>query len=126
MRRQRGAVADDDLADAAARAYTLALDNLDGKEAALTAENDTIVTCMVAHATAFAAEGATLAETHQAAHLIAQSVDFAVHAFRVARSPGAGGAIAAMRADLHRLAEAAAREGWNDQTPVGPERFGPV
>jgi hypothetical protein len=100
----RSGAAGDDLAEAAAAAYTLALDNLDGPAPAAASESDTIVTCMVAHATAFAAEAATLADDRQAAHLVAQSVDFAVHAFRVARGADAPAAIAAMRADLKELA----------------------
>jgi hypothetical protein len=122
----RTAAEHDDLAEAAASAYTLALDRLDGPEPTSTTENDTIVTCMVAHATAFAAEAATLSDGRLAAHLVAQSVDFAIHAFRVARSASAPEAIAGMRADLHQLTEAVDREGWDDQTPVGQERFGPL
>jgi hypothetical protein len=115
----RMACAGDDLAEAAAAAYTLALDNLDGPVPPTTTENDTIVTCMVAHATAFAAEAATLSDDRLAAHLVAQSVDFAVHAFRVARADTPA-AIASMRADLVQLAESAAREGWSERTPVAP------
>jgi hypothetical protein len=116
--------AGDEVADAAASAYTLALDNLDGKAGAPAGEDETVFTCLVAHATAFTAEAATLSDARAAAHLIAQGVDFAVHAFRVGRSAEAGAAVAAMRADLQRCREAAAREGWHDQSPVGPASFG--
>src|SRR4051794_35908063 len=67
------ASAGDDLADAAAAAYTLALDNADSGAD----EDAAVVTCMVAHAAAFAAEAATLPDAHRATHLVAQSVDFA-------------------------------------------------
>src|SRR5262245_22609721 len=51
----RAGAAGDELADAAAGAYTLALDNLDG--AAPAGDHDReVVACMLAHATAFAAE----------------------------------------------------------------------
>jgi hypothetical protein len=104
----------------AASAYTLALDNLDGKQAADANENDTVVTCMVAHATAFAAEAATLGEPRRAAQLVAQTADFAVHAFRVARTGQPGASVAGMRADLARLQAAAARHSWDDRSAVAP------
>jgi hypothetical protein len=118
--------ADDELADAAASAYTLALDNLDGRGRTAAAPGDeaVLVTCMVAHATAFAAEAATLADAQQAAHLVAQSVDFAVHAFRVAGSPEAAQAVAAMRADLEHLRDLGQRQGWGDATPVPAQVLG--
>jgi hypothetical protein len=114
----------DALAEAAATAYALALDNLDGSEASSFPENDTIVTCMVAHATAFAAEAGTLSDPHQASHLIGQSIDFAIHAFRVAHATDAVRAIAAMRADLRRLGETASTEDWDDETRVAMDWFG--
>jgi hypothetical protein len=116
----------DELAGAAAAAYTLALDNLDGGEASSMPENDTIVTCMVAHATAFAAEAATLADGRLATNLIGQSIDFAIHAFRVAHATDAVRAIAAMRADLLKLVEAVGSEGWDDGTHVAADWFGPL
>jgi hypothetical protein len=119
-----GRGAGDELADAAASAYTLALDNLDSGDVSSMPENDTIVTCMVAHATAFAAEAATLSDTHLAAHLIGQSIDFAIHAFRVAHATDAVRAIAAMRADLTRLVETAASDGWDEKTRVAADWFG--
>jgi hypothetical protein len=81
---------------------------------------------MVAHATAFAAEAATLTDSRQASHLVAQSVDFAVHAFRVALAREAVSAIAAMRGDLERLREAVARERWSDSSYVPKGFFGPM
>jgi hypothetical protein len=122
----RTAWADDDLADAAASAYTLALDNVDSRDSSATAENRTIITCMVAHASAFAAEAATLTDARSATHLIAQGLDFAIHAFRVARSPEAEAVITAMRADLTHVAEAVAREEWDDETPVPADLFTPL
>ena len=112
------ATASDDLADAAASAYTLALDNVD----AAGDEEASVITCMVAHAAAFAAEAATLADGRSAAHLVAQSVDFAIHAYRLAKGMNADDAIVAMRADLELLREAAAT--WGDETPL-PEGFFP-
>ncbi|MFO0846625.1 MAG: hypothetical protein U0797_30370 [Gemmataceae bacterium] len=110
--------AGDDLADVAARAYTLALDNVDAGGD----DESSVVTCMVAHAAAFAAEAATLADSKQAAHLVAQSVDFAIHAYRLARRASAEPALVAMRADLERLQGAAAS--WDQATPV-PGTFFP-
>jgi hypothetical protein len=116
------ATAGDDLAEAAAAAYTLALDNVDS---GAPDENDAaVLTTMVAHAAAFAAEAATLADARQAAHLVAQSIDFAIHACRLAGGPGAAPAVAAMRADLERLANAAGVRG--DETPVAADFFGPL
>ncbi len=115
--------ADDELAAAAAAAYTLALDNLDGK-APTSAENEAVVVaCMVAHATAFAAEAATLTDPRAAAQLVAQSADFAIHAFRMARSADTAEALAAMRRDLQALREAAARGKWDDNSPVPAGAF---
>jgi hypothetical protein len=119
--------AGDELADAAAAAYTLALDNLDARGGAAPAGEDepVVVTCMVAHATAFAAEAATLTDPRHSTHLVAQSIDFAVHAFRVARAPDAPAELTAMRGDLERLGEAARREGWGEETPVPADALGP-
>src|SRR5262245_3561341 len=102
--------AGDDLADAAASAYTLALDNLDGQVAPPSGAEEgpaAVVPCLVAHATAFAAEAATLADARAASHLVAQSVDFAVHAYRVAQPGAAPQALNVMRADLQQLRSAA-------------------
>lgn len=104
----RSRAAGDDLADAAATAYTLALDNLDGRVAPPAIDDDiVVVTCMVAHSAAFAAEAATLSDRRQSAHLVAQSVDFAIHAYRLAHQADAAAAVRAMRADLDRLRDQA-------------------
>jgi hypothetical protein len=118
----RTGAAGDELADAAAGAYTLALDNLDGAAPAGDQDRE-VVACLLAHATAFAAEAATLADSRQAAHLAAQSVDFAVHALRLADPARAGAELDAMRADLDRVREAARRSRWDDRSPVPPEVF---
>ena len=110
--------AGDELADAAAAAYTLALDRLDQKAPVAEPDEAVVVVCMVAHATAFAAEAATLPDARTASHLLAQSIDFAVHAFRLARQQAGPEVLAAMRADLTQLREAAQRQGWSDETPV--------
>jgi hypothetical protein len=122
----RTAQAGDELADAAAAAYTLALDNLDGRAPAAQGDEAVVVTCMVAHATAFAAEAATLAEARPAAQLVAQSADFAVHAFRMARSAGTADAVGAMRRDLQVLREAAERGKWDDNSPVAADVLPPL
>lgn len=111
--------AGDDLAEAAAQAYTLALDNVDSGD-----EESSVITCMVAHATAFAAEAATLSDRTQAAHLVAQSVDFAIHAFRLTMGMNAADALVAMRADLERLRGEAAS--WTDETPLPAGFFSPL
>jgi hypothetical protein len=101
----RTGAASEDLADAAASAYTLALDHLDGEGPG--DDHDAVVrTCMIAHATAFAAEAATLDEPRQAAHLVAQAIDFAVHACRLTDPGLAAAAVSAMRADLDQLSRA--------------------
>lgn len=113
--------AGDDLADAAAAAYTLALDNADSRGV----DPDRAVgTCMVAHAAAFAAEAATLADARQAAQLVAQSIDFAIHAYRLAGGASAEPAIAAMRSDLERLLTEASS--WNDEMALPEGFFGPL
>lgn len=106
----------DDLAAAAARAYTLALDNVDRGD-----DEASVVTCMVAHAAAFAAEAATLHDPKRAAQLVAQSVDFAIHAHRLALGVGSEPALTAMRADLERLSGPSAT--WDFATL--PEGFFP-
>jgi hypothetical protein len=113
--------AGDELADAAAATYTLALDNLDSPPLTPSAADYDVTTCLVAHATAFAAEAATLAAAQPAAHLLAQSIDFAVHAYRLAGMAGSATALAGMRADLERLRGAT---GWTDETPVPAGFFG--
>jgi hypothetical protein len=122
--------ADDALADAAAAAYRLALDTIDpgGHVPAVPLADDdaVIVTCTVAHAAAFAAEAATLPAARMAAYLLAQSVGFAAQAHVAARPDLAAQATRDMRRDLQRLQEAAQREGWNDQTPLGDDFFGPL
>ncbi len=132
----RTARAGDDLADAAAAAYTLALDNLDAPPASPTTADHDVTTCMVAHATAFAAEAAILADPRQAAHLVAQSVDFAIHAYRLAHASDTTSALAGMRADLELLLTAAdsradlqrlrSATDWTDETPVPPDFFPPL
>ena len=121
----RSAAAEDELADAAAGAYTLALNHLDsgGGPAAGADDDRVVVTCMVAHAAAFAAEAATVADPRRAAQLVGQSIDFAIHALRIAGAPNAADEVAAMRHDLRRLREAAAGRGWDDQTPVPADFF---
>jgi hypothetical protein len=128
--------AGDDLADAAAAAYTLALDNLDAPPSSPTQADRDVSTCMVAHATAFAAEAATLTDPRQAAHLVAQSADFAIHAYRLAAAADTSSALAGMRADLELLLTASglradlerlrSASGWSDNTPVPAEFFPPL
>ena len=113
--------AGDELAGAAAAAYTLALDNLDVPAPATQVDRD-VITCMVAHAAAFAAEAATLTDPRQASRLVAQSVDFAVHAHRLTHAADTSSALAAMRADLERLCSA----GGSDESPVPPTFFAPL
>ena len=63
-----------------------------------------MVTCMVAHAAAFAAEAASQPDAHRAAHLVAQSVDFVVHAFRLSGlAPDGGGDGRRCARDLEKL-----------------------
>lgn len=116
--------AGDDLADAAATAYTLALDHLDARGPAPAIDDDAVVvTCMVAHAAAFAAEAATLADRRAAAHLVAQSIDFAIHAHRLCGRADAPAAVAAMRADLERVRLRLVRPGGDDAAPLPPGFF---
>jgi hypothetical protein len=120
----RGASADDELAAAAAAAYTLALDNVDGppaQQSSPTEEDTSLATCMVAHATAFASEAATLADARHAAQLVTQAIDFAIHAHRLADSAGACQVVAAMRTDLNQMAQAAVIHQWSDTTPPPAE-----
>jgi hypothetical protein len=120
--------ADDQLADAAAAAYTLALNAVEFGSTSGKAEEDDalIVTCTVAHAAAFAAEAATIATAKMAAYLAAQSVDFAIQSHLVAGPEHVGDAIAAMRGDLELLQEAVSSEGWGNLMPVAPDFFGPL
>jgi hypothetical protein len=111
----------EDLADAAASAYTLALDNLDARAAPATDDDAVVVTCMVAHSAAFAAEAATLTDARQAAHLVAQSIDFAIHAYRLSAKSDVASAVAAMRADLERLRLRFAR--GTDEAPLPADFF---
>jgi hypothetical protein len=76
---------------------------------------------MVAHSAAFAAEAATLADARQAAHLVAQSIDFAIHAYRLSSRDDAGPAVAAMRADLERVKLRFTR--GTDETPLPADFF---
>jgi hypothetical protein len=120
--------ADEQLADAAAAAYTLALNAVEFGDRGEKAEEDDalIVTCTVAHAAAFAAEAATIAAAKMAAYLAAQSVDFALQAHLVAGEELMADAMAVMRADLEQLQEAVASEGWGNLMPVSPDFFGPL
>ena len=77
---------------------------------------------MVAHAAAFAAEAASQPDAHRAAHLVAQSVDFVVHAFRLSKDAKTEEAMAAMRADLDKLWSA--EPDWTVHTPVPQSFFG--
>jgi hypothetical protein len=115
--------AGEDQATAAAAAYTLALDNLDTPPLTPAAADRDVTTCMVAHAAAFAAEAATLSDPQHAAHLVAQSLDFAVHAYRLGGTAGGSAALAGMRDDLERLRNAPA---WSDETPVPADFFPPL
>ena len=110
-----GRAAEDELADAAASAYRLALDNIDARGGP--DEDVMVATCMVAHAAAFALEAATLGNVTQATHLVAQSVDFAVHAHRLAGGGRADDALAAMRA--HPVGADAATIGEIRDEPPG-------
>jgi hypothetical protein len=110
------------LAESAAAAYSLALDELDSPSRTEEAHDQDVVTCMVAHAAAFAAEAASQPDAHRAAHLVAQSVDFVVHAFRLSKAAQTEEAMAAMRADLEKLWSA--EPDWNDHTPVPQSFFG--
>ena len=92
---------DDRLTDAAAAAYTLALDHVDHREPG--DEDQAVVTCLVAHAAAFAAEAATLPDAERCTRLVAQSLDFAVHACRLRGGANADSATDAMRGDLERI-----------------------
>ena len=62
------------LAESAASAYVLALDELDKPSATDEAHDRDVVTTMVAHAAAFAAEAASQPDGHRAAHLVAHQV----------------------------------------------------
>lgn len=117
-RAARAGRAGDDLADAAAAAYTLALDNLDtGKDSS--GDEDTVVlTCMLAHALAFTAEAATLTDSWASAHLVGQGIDFAMHSCRLVHGMIGQAGVGAMRADLLRFRAVASQGAWDDQTPV--------
>lgn len=110
------------LAEAAAAAYVLALDELDKPSRTDEAHDKDVVTTMVAHAAAFAAEAASQPDAHRAAHLVAQSVDFVVHAYRLSGAAHVEQAMAEMRADLEKLW--AAEPTWTDATPVPQSFFG--
>jgi hypothetical protein len=121
--------ADDQLADAAASAYTLALNaveatNQSGEAAAL--EDALIVTCTVAHGAAFVAEAATRAAAKMASFLAGQSVDCSIQAHTVACPDQVGGLIDLMRQDFDLLQEAVAREHWGNLSPVPVDFFGPL
>jgi hypothetical protein len=118
--------ADEQLADAAAAVYTLALNAVEYSGGKADEEDALIVTCTVAHAAAFAAEAATIATAKMAAYLAAQSVDFAIQAHLVAGAELVADAMAAMRGDLEQLQEAVTSEGWGNLMPVSPEFFGPL
>jgi hypothetical protein len=124
--------AGEQLADAAAAAYKLALDVVDLPERPAEAqgppdEDDVlIVMCTVAHAAAFAAEAATIAIAKMASYLVSQSVDFAVQAHLVACADAVPEVVADMRKDLEQLQEAVADEGWGNLMPVPPDFFEPL
>jgi hypothetical protein len=115
--------AGDELADAAAAAYTLALDNLDAVSGSPGGPDRVVCECMAAHAAAFAAEAATLSDPRQAAHLLAQSIDFAIHACRLAQSADTSSVLAGMRADLERLRSVTFP---SDDSPVPADFFLPL
>lgn len=116
------------LAEAAAAAYTLALNTVDlGGRAGQTPDEDTlIIACTVAHAAAFAAEAATLAAARMAAYLASQSVDFAIQAYVVGGPDLVAEIIGAMREDLERIQEAVEHERWGNLTPVPVDLFPPL
>jgi hypothetical protein len=120
--------AGDRLADAAAAAYTLALNEVDfsphrlGSSDAADEDDGLIVTCTVAHAAAFAAEAATVAVARMASFLVSQSVDFAIQAHVVACPGKVAEVMASMRSDLEHLQEAVAQEGWGNLSAV-PANF---
>jgi hypothetical protein len=115
--------AGDQLADAAAAAYTLALNAVDATTPAAEEDDSLIVTCTVAHAAAFAAEAATVAVARMAAYLAAQSVDFALQAHIVACPDQVPEVIEAMRQDLEALQDAVLREGWGNLSPMPVDFF---
>jgi hypothetical protein len=124
--------AGDALADAAAAAYTLALNAVDfagrspGAEAPSDEDDALILTCTVAHAAAFAAEAATVAVARMAAFLVCQSVDFAIQAHVTADPDAAPAVIQAMRDDWQLLQDAVEEEGWGNLMPVPPDFFDPL
>jgi hypothetical protein len=119
--------AGDELADAAAAAYTLALNAVDATEPTGTSraeeEDSLILTCTVAHAAAFAAEAATVAVARMASYLAAQSIDFAVQAHIVACPDDVATATEAMRQDLEALQDAVVKEGWGNLSPMPVDFF---
>jgi hypothetical protein len=122
----RKAYADDQLADAAASAYTFALNAIDLTDHPADQEDRLIVACSVIHAAAIAAEAATIAAAKMAAYRVVQSIDSAVHAYLVADPESVPEIIGAMRADLERLQDAVVKEGWGNLMPVAPDFFGPL
>jgi hypothetical protein len=121
--------AGDDLADAAAAAYTMVLNTLDyaphaGDAHPVSDEAAALVTCAVAHAAAFAAEAATIPAAKMAGYLLAESVGFAIQAHVEAQAMQIPEVIAAMRADLQLLHEGAVRGRWGDQSPMPAGLFG--
>jgi hypothetical protein len=116
------------LAEAAAAAYTLALNTVDmgGRGGAAPDEDTLIIACTVAHAAAFAAEAATIAVARMASYLATQSVDFAVQAYLVADAELVPEVLGAMRDDLERLQQAMEHEGWGNLTPVPVDVFPPL
>jgi hypothetical protein len=119
--------ASEELADAAAAAYTLALNEVDlahqPGESGGEEDDRLVVLCTVAHAAAFAAEAATIAVARMAGFLVTQSVDFAVQAHLVACPEQVSEVLAAMRRDLESLQEAVQQEGWGNLTQVPVDFF---
>jgi hypothetical protein len=124
--------AGEQLADAAAAAYTLTLNAVElgarpAQAVSPSEEEDAlIVLCTVAHAAAFAAESATVAVARMAAYLAMQSIDFAVQAHIVACPDVVADLHAAMRADLELLQEAIEQEGWGNLSRVPADFFEPL
>jgi hypothetical protein len=117
------------VAEAAAGAYTLALNTVElgGRAEGQGPDEDTlIIACTVAHAAAFAAEATTIAAARMASYLATQSVDFAIQAYLVADPELVPEVLAAMREDLERLQQAMEHERWGNLTPVPVDVFPPL
>jgi hypothetical protein len=121
--------ADDQLADAAAGAYTLALNAVEATDrsgdrgGASAMEDALIVTCTVAHGTAFVAEAATRAAAKMASFLAGQAIDCAIQAHIVACPDQVPGLMDHIRNDFEFLQEAVAKEHWGNLSPIPADFF---